>query len=119
MLLGYLRRATFDEYTALMVATYSDNLPLARLLLEKGAEVQYTGCWFANEIWSPIHLARSAEMAQLLLDHSADPNWLDGLSRQPLHWYAIQNDIAVIESVPRPQSAGIVLEYFCLEEGLR
>jgi hypothetical protein len=56
--------------TPLLIAADLDNVPLARLLLEKGAKVQYA-CRF-----SPLHAARSAEMVQLLLDFNANPDFL-------------------------------------------
>jgi ankyrin repeat protein len=99
------------ESTALIVAAESDNLPLARLLLEKGAQVNYSYQYFSSFIiptqvvsvtgtkLSPLHAARSAEMVQLLLDHNADPNWEDDSSRQPLHMYAIRHDLAAMRTI--------------------
>jgi ankyrin repeat protein len=82
------------EPTPLVVAADMDNVPLARLLLEKGAaEVQYVA------EFSPLHAARSAEMVQLLLDHNADPNFKDNTERTPLHWYAIGDDIAAMRAI--------------------
>jgi ankyrin repeat protein len=66
-----------EEYP-LVVASYLDNVPLARLLLEKGAKVQY-------ERYDALHAARSAEMVQLLLGHHADPEQEDYYGRRPLH----------------------------------
>jgi ankyrin repeat protein len=59
--------------TSLKVAADLDNVPMARLLLEHGANVVQ-----CNELdcatYSAIHAARSAEMVQLFLDYHADTN---------------------------------------------
>jgi ankyrin repeat protein len=73
--------------TPLVLAADMDDVPLARLLLEKGAaEVQYVADF------SPLHAASSAEMVQLLLDHNADPNFKDNAERTPLHYYAMGDE---------------------------
>jgi ankyrin repeat protein len=72
--------------TALLIAAHLDKVPLARSLLEKGAKVQYFG-----KI-SPLHVARSAEMVQLLLDHNADPELLDNMRYRPLCYYVSRKD---------------------------
>jgi ankyrin repeat protein len=78
----------------LVVAASLDNVPLAHLLLENGAQVRYdTLCY------SAIHAARSAEMVQLLLDHHADPEQRDLYTLQPLHWYARRDNIAAMRVV--------------------
>jgi hypothetical protein len=61
------------EPCPLVVAAYLDNVPIARLHLENGAKVHCDN----PPRYSAIHAARSAEMAQLLLDHHADPEWQD------------------------------------------
>jgi ankyrin repeat protein len=35
----------------------------------------------------------------LLLDHNADPNWVDDIERPPLHWYAIRHNIAAMRAI--------------------
>jgi ankyrin repeat protein len=85
------------EPTPLLVAADLDNVPLARLLLEQGAKVQYSGQYGGE--FSPMHAARSAEMVQLLLDHNTDPNWEDDRGRRPLHWYAIRDDISAMRAI--------------------
>jgi ankyrin repeat protein len=96
----YDRYSDDTEPTPLIVAADSGNVPLARLLLEKGAKVQYTGQNGGSQ-FSPIHAARSAEMVQLLLDHDSDPNLDDGEGLQPLHWYANHGDIAAMREILR------------------
>jgi hypothetical protein len=82
------------EPTALLVAADLDDVPLARLLIEKGAaKVQYRG------EFSPMHAARSAEMVQLLLDHNADPEFHDNFGLTPLYWYAIREDVSTMRAV--------------------
>jgi ankyrin repeat protein len=95
-------REPFDiEPTPLLIAVDLDNIPITRLLLEKGAKVQYLRSYrlFGNGAFSPLHAARSAEMVQLLMDHDADPDWVDELDQRPLHWYAIRGDIAAMREV--------------------
>jgi ankyrin repeat protein len=60
---------------------------MARLLLEHGADlVQYDKLDRPGE--SAIHVARSAEMVQLLLDHHADPDQEVLCNKhRPLHYY--------------------------------
>jgi ankyrin repeat protein len=90
----------FDDFhpTPLLVAADLNNVPLARLLLENGAKVQYTGPYRGDKL-SPIHAARSAEMVRLLLDYGADPNSDDGEELLPLHWYAIRDDLAAMREI--------------------
>jgi hypothetical protein len=87
------------EARPLLVVADLDNVPLARVLLEKGAEVQYFDGPYGK--FSPIHVARSAEMVQLLLDHKADPNFKDDTYRWPLDWYAIRENIAAMRVILR------------------
>jgi hypothetical protein len=88
----------FLEPTLLLIAADSNNIPLARLLLEKGAKVQYV-VEGSNSRYSPIHAARSAEMVDLLLDHNADPEWGDDIDRRPLHLYARRDDIRAMGAI--------------------
>jgi ankyrin repeat protein len=91
---------TYEELkaTSLIMAADLGKMPLARLLLEKSAKVQYLDR-HGNGKFSPLHAARSAEMVHLLLDHNADPNLEDEIVRQPLHWYAIRNDIMAMRAI--------------------
>jgi ankyrin repeat protein len=78
----------------LVETAHLDNIPLARLLLENGAKVNYDECRY-----SALHAASSSEMVQLLLDHHADPERQDCDRRQPLHWYAMRDNIAAMRAV--------------------
>jgi ankyrin repeat protein len=64
--------------SALEMACVLDKVPIARLLLENGADIK--SC--------PLHTARSAEMVHLLLDFDADPEFQNRLGERPLHRYA-------------------------------
>jgi ankyrin repeat protein len=94
-----------SEPTPLLVAADLDNVPLALLLLEKGAQVQYvshstaTGDFSPISPISPMHAARSAEMVHLLLDHDADPEMKDYRNRTPLHRYASRGNIEAMRVV--------------------
>jgi hypothetical protein len=91
------------EPTPLLVAADLDNVPMARLLLQKGAKVEYFDEYgYFDEgfgKFSPMHAARSAEMVQLLLDHNADPDFDDENGRRPLHCYAIRDDIDAMQAI--------------------
>jgi ankyrin repeat protein len=63
--------------TPLIAAAELDNIPLVRLLFEKGAKTNFA-----------LHSARSDEMVQLLLDFNADPEEKGIGSLTPLHLYA-------------------------------
>jgi ankyrin repeat protein len=83
--------------TALIAAAYKDSVPMAQLLLEKGAMVQYPP---NSGLFSAIHAARSAEMVQLLLDNHADPEMRAWHTRPtPLDWYAYRGDVAAMRAV--------------------
>jgi ankyrin repeat protein len=84
--------------TPLHVAVQLNNVPMARLLLEHGADpAKYDGTFNAT-----IHLARSGEMVQLLLDHNADPEQLERCCGfRPLHCYAMRGDIEAMRVILR------------------
>jgi hypothetical protein len=71
----------------LAVATYLDNVPLARLLLENGAKVRDEPLHspIPPTRWEPrcstIHAARSAAMVQLPFEHHANPRTAGLLQR--------------------------------------
>jgi ankyrin repeat protein len=84
--------AETEDTPSPLVATASlDNVPMARLLLEKGARVQYP------HRYSPMHAALSAEMVQLFLDFGADPDlWVSGT---PLHHYINRDNLGAMRAV--------------------
>jgi ankyrin repeat protein len=66
--------------SALIAAAYVDCVPMARLLLENGAMVEYESRRF-----SAMHAVRSSEMLQLLLEFGADVQKRDRKLNTPLH----------------------------------
>jgi hypothetical protein len=86
--------------TPLLLAADLDDVPLATLLIEKGAKVEYFNRHGSGR-FSPIHAARSAEMVRLLLIHKAHPNFDDEMSeRRPLHWHARRDNLATRWAIP-------------------
>jgi ankyrin repeat protein len=90
-------RSTEAQPIPLLIVVDLDHVPLARLLLEKGAKVHYVND-NGHGIFSPLHAAHSAEMVQLLLDHHADPELEDGSCRRrrPLHWAAMRDNLELM-----------------------
>jgi ankyrin repeat protein len=87
--------AGYISSSPLSVAVNLDKVPMARLLLENGAQFQEN--WF-----SAMHSATSAEMVQLLLEFNADPNRKDGkddLDKTPLHRYVYRGNIEAMRAV--------------------
>jgi ankyrin repeat protein len=84
--------------TPMHIAADSDNVPLARLLLKKGAKVQYF-MENGHGKYSPLHAARSAEMVQLLLDHNANPELIDDSGERPLHRFAFRGFVAAMKAI--------------------
>jgi ankyrin repeat protein len=68
--------------SALIAAAYVDSVPMARLLLENGAIVEYPP---ESPYLSAMHMAWSVEMAQLLLEFGADVQKVDNSRTTPLH----------------------------------
>jgi hypothetical protein len=76
------------EPTPRLLAADLDHIPLARLLLEKGANAEYSD--ESRGRFGLMHATRSTEMVQLLLKYKADPNLADEMQRRPLHWHSIR-----------------------------
>jgi ankyrin repeat protein len=91
-LAGDAELGQLQQWTALHLASDSDNLPMARLLLQRGAAVGDLG-------FGPLHAAHSAAMVALLVEHGADPGEEDSNERQPSHWYVIRNDLDALEKI--------------------
>jgi hypothetical protein len=94
-----VRLPAFGFATPLLLAAEMDDVPLACLLLEKGAKVEYFDPDNGNGKFSPLHAARSAEMVQLLLDCNADPEFEDDWEHRPLLHYAIHGHIAAMRMI--------------------
>jgi ankyrin repeat protein len=86
--------------TPLMWAAYHNNVPLARLLLERGADpnqATYFGSPLSQACWS-----NSLEAAAFLIAHGANVNGRDAVDFTPLHW-------AAGAEPPRPQLVELLL----------
>ncbi len=66
--------------TPLYVAVYQDDLEIARLLLEAGANPNAQNA----DQWFPLATAQSIEMVQLLLDYGADIHLTDEIGKDAL-----------------------------------
>jgi ankyrin len=88
-----------EKPSPLVVASYLDNVPLARLLLENGAKLHYDDQPRFEPRYTALHAARSPEMVQLLLDYHADPERQERYERRPLHWYVMRDNIAAMRMI--------------------
>jgi ankyrin repeat protein len=82
-----------DGFTALHLAAFFGQAEAAKILLERGAEVNLVAR-NANIHVTPLHSAAAgshAEIVKLLLEHGADPNAAQDGGFTPLH-SAAQND---------------------------
>ena len=94
--------------TALYIAADTENVPMAKTLLEFGANPNTkTGIYFDGPgDTTPLHVAcQSRELMQLLLDHGADASAKDTNGETPADWVALHGDgsFDLIVSGPRPQ----------------
>ncbi len=72
-----------DGVTALYIACENGNLELAKLLIDRGAEVGLPVSWQRTPLYAAT-LGGYADIVKLLLDNGADPNQL-AKSQTPLH----------------------------------
>lgn len=73
-----------DGYTPLHRAAYTNNVDIARILIQYGANVDAR----TEYEWTPLHSAvkwSNAECAAFLLQHGADVNALSQGKQTPLH----------------------------------
>jgi ankyrin len=91
------------NYTPLQFAARLDNVPIAHLLLEHGANLsRYNHNPYDRPRSSAIHTARSAEMVQLLVDHHADPDQpVSCYGWRPLHYYIERGHIEALRALLR------------------
>ena len=121
----YERHWRSDTYTPLHYAIIHKNLPLVRLLLHHGAnlddEMHHEGPTF------PIHLASFTgppELVQLLIDAGADVNHWDRCMRTPL-WFSIglperqRSGGRLVELGPLPDDGKLHrTEFIILDDGM-
>jgi ankyrin repeat protein len=88
------------QITPLKAAVNLENVQMARLLLEHGANLVQCDK-LGRPCYGAIHAARSAEMVQLLLDHHADPEQQIRGGLRPLHFYAERGNIEAMRTVLR------------------
>lgn len=97
MLLGdptLLRSRTADGFPAHSMAIFFGHGPLARWLIEQGADVNAAAD--NTQRVSPLHAAaavRDRETMKLLLERGADPNCRQQMEYTPLHGAASRGDI--------------------------
>ncbi|KAL8734987.1 MAG: hypothetical protein Q9166_001112 [cf. Caloplaca sp. 2 TL-2023] len=80
----------------LAVENKSNRIPLVRLLLENGADVNAT----SDGGWTPLHNAAEKgfeDVALLLLDWNANPNAITSSGMTALHWCARNGHINVVK----------------------
>jgi ankyrin repeat protein len=85
-------------YTPLLFAAREGDLETAKLLLDKGAKVN----WASPEDGTALIIASAGgyeQLAMFLLDRGADPNVVDASGIAPLH-YAMRDGIKVLHGIP-------------------
>jgi euchromatic histone-lysine N-methyltransferase len=89
----------YPRPSVLIAAPYMDSVPMARLLLEKGAVFDYSPKYYSPESprFSAMPVARSAEMVQLLLDFGADARNTDAQMNTLLHHAARAGNMDMVK----------------------
>jgi len=64
-------------------AAYGHQPESARILLQHGAVVNRAP--YDRKAWQPTAMVASKMLARILLEHGADPNWLDEAGNTPIH----------------------------------
>ena len=93
-----LHSRTADGFPAVGVAIYFGHGPLARWLIEQGADVNAPAENAARV--APLHAAaavRDRETTRLLLERGADPNAKQQMDYTPLHGAASRGDVELAE----------------------
>lgn len=99
-----------DGYTPLHRAAYSNNVDIAKILIQYGANVNSR----TEYQWTPLHSAvkwSNAETAAFLLQHGADVNAISEGQQTPLH-------IAATVSNCRETAMTLMLEPNCDTDAL-
>ncbi|KAI1283217.1 Ankyrin repeat domain-containing protein 49 [Halotydeus destructor] len=85
-----------DGYTPLHRASYNGHLEVAKLLIDRGANVKSK----TNNGWTPLHSASKwahCQLASLLLDNGAKADCVTDNGSTPLHLACEQKTKAIIE----------------------
>jgi uncharacterized protein len=87
-----------DGFTALHFPAFFGGVEPARLLLERGADVDARGRgWMTGTPLNSSASGRHADVARLLLDAGADPNAHQASGWTPLHSAAHNGDLELVE----------------------
>ncbi len=109
-------QASEAKETPLIIAAQKGFVPLAALLLERGAFVDGTACHYMN---TPLHYAAAAghvSMVHLLLDHGANLHAKEYDARQALH-LALENGQGDAASVLMVKAREIQMTRLLLQYG--
>ena len=95
----------YRKRDALMKALQEGNTPKIEKLLESGLDPNFKDTSCRNVSWSPLSQANNKDVAKLLLDHDADPNFEFDEGGDALYWIAMGHNPEV------PEILETLLEY--------
>ena len=98
------------EQTPLYTALQYGHLNIAKLLLEKGADINAKNRY---EKESSLHLAtreKKEDLLEFLLSHKADPNINDRNGKTALHFAAMNDDLKAARSLVEAGAKGNILD---------
>ena len=80
--------------TPLHLAARQDSASVARLLVERGSDIERKDRTEGKSDWAPLHYTAwfaSAEVARVLLEHGAEPDTRSDTGHAPIHYAARKN----------------------------